>query len=265
MAFVTSLSLLMSTSVNRYVQDWNASAQAIFTLDVPTQSVTKLNDIIKELKQVPEIESVMVLDKTYVQKLLTQLGIAPNDPPILIDFVVSKTHLAHFNVDAIFSTIQKLAPNSTIIKPVLASPEALSMAKTVELASFGFGLLMLLAMCGTIIFLMVSEMQTHTYTITLLNLLGAPNYFISKIFQRYASIIMLKSFFISLGLNICLYYASYSVRMETSLYLTHELSLVVWLYIVFGVPLLMVAIIQFIVPITVLSRLKQMYNTAVNP
>jgi cell division protein FtsX len=264
MLFITSLSLLVSIGINHYIQDWNTSTQATFTLELPHESGNQLPDVMQVLKQRSEIEMIEILDKTYIQKLMFQLGIAASDAPILIDFIVSKDHLSQFDADKLLSDVRKVVPKTVIINPVLTSPEALSLAKMVEIVSFGFGLIMMITMCAIIAFLMYSEVQTHERTIELFNLLGAPNYFISKIFQGYASSILLKSFLLSLALNICLYYSTYALYIGESIYITQRLSWVTWGYIVFGIPLLMVTIIQFIVPITVLSCLKKKYNNSVH-
>lgn len=262
MLFITSLSLLVSIGINRYIQDWNTSTQATFTLELPHQTGNQLPDVMQVLKQHPEIEMIEILDKTYVQKLMFQLGIAASDAPILIDVIISKDHLSQFDADKLLSEIQNIIPKTSIVKPVLTSPEALSLAKMVEVISFGFGLIMMITMCAIIAFLMYSEVQTHERTIELFNLLGAPNYFISKIFQGYASTILLKSFLLSLALNMCLYYGTYILCIGESIYITQRLSWLTWSYVVFGIPLLMVTIIQFIVPITVLSCLKKKYNNS---
>lgn len=264
MLFITSLSLLVSIGINRYIQDWNTSTQATFTLELPNQAGNQLPDVMQVLKQYPEIEIIEILDKTYVQKLMLQLGISASNAPILIDVIVSKDHLSQFDADKLLGEVQKIIPKADIVKPVLTSPEALSLAKMVEVISFGFGLIMILTMCAIIAFLMYSEVQTHERTIELFNLLGAPNYFISKIFQGYASAILLKSFLLSLALNLCLYYGTYILYIGQSVYITQGLSWMTWAYVVFGVPLLMVAIIQFIVPITVLSCLKKKYNNSLH-
>lgn len=260
MLFITSLSLLVSISINKYIQDWNTSVQATFTLELPHQSEQHIPEIMQTLKKYPAIESIKVLDKTYVQKLMLQLGIASIDAPVLIDFVVSKEQFSNFDSDKVLVDIQKILPASSMMKPVLTSPDALSMARTVETLSFGFGFIMVIAMCLTIAFVTYSEVQTHEKTIELFNLLGAPNYFISKIFQQYTSLILLKSFLLSLALNACIYYGIYISYLTDNAYGLFTLSWEVWAYIVLGIPVLMIAIIQLIVPITVLGSLKKKYN-----
>jgi cell division protein FtsX len=264
MLFITSLSLLLSIGINHYIQNWNTSVQATFTLELPHQSGVELPDVIQVIKQYSEIEKVEILDKTYVQKLMFQMGIAATEAPILIDVIVTKEQLSNFDADKLLGDVQKIIPNAAIIKPVLTSPEALSMAKVIEAISLGFGLIMIIAMCAIIAFLMYSEVQTHERTIQLFNLLGAPNYFISKIFQGYVLTILLKSFFLSLAFNLCLYYGTYVLFLGESIHFTQELSWVTWAYVVFGIPILMVAIIQVIVPVTVLSCLKKKYNNSLH-
>lgn len=136
------------------------------------------------------------------------------------------------------------------------------MFQMVEIVSFSFGMIMIGAMCAIIAFIMYAEVQTHERTIELFNLLGAPNYFISKIFQKYAAVILIKSFVLSLALNFCLYIAIGAVCMEDGVYLRQELSWVTWTYVAFGIPALMMAIVQFIVPVTVLSCLKKKYRNS---
>jgi hypothetical protein len=51
--------------------------------------------------------------------------------------------------------------------------------------------------------------------------------------------------------------------MEDGLHLRQELSWVTWGYVAFGIPALMMAIVQFIVPVTVLSCLKKKHNSSV--
>ena len=262
MLFVTSLSLLVSVGVNRYIQDWNSAVQATFTLEMPHNSGTQLPDIIHMLKHQPEIEVIEILEKSYVLKMMFQMGLSSTDAPIVIDFVISKDKLSTFDADKLLDGLQKIIPHTELIKPVLTSPEALAMGKMVEIVSLSFGMIMIGAMCAIIAFIMYAEVQTHERTIELFNLLGAPNYFISKIFQRYAAVILIKSFVLSLALNFCLYIAVGAVCMGDSLYLRQELSWVTWGYVVLGIPALMMAIVQFIVPVTVLSCLKKKYNNS---
>ena len=66
MLFITSLSLLVSIGVNRYIQDWNSSVQATFTIEIPNASGAQLPDVIHLLKQHSEIETVEILEKNYV-------------------------------------------------------------------------------------------------------------------------------------------------------------------------------------------------------
>lgn len=262
MLFVTSLSLLVSVGVNRYIQDWNSAVQATFTVELPHNSGTQLPDVIHMLKQQPEVEVIEILEKSYVQKMMFQMGLSSTDAPILIDFVISKEKLSTFDPDKLLDGLQKIIPHAALIKPVLTSPEALSMGKMVEVVSFSFGMIMIGAMCAIIAFIMYAEVQTHERTIELFNLLGAPNYFISKIFQKYAAVILIKSFVLSLALNFCLYIAVEAVCVEDSLHVRQELSWVTWSYVALGIPALMMAIVQFIVPVTVLSCLKKKYNNS---
>jgi cell division protein FtsX len=263
MLFVTSLSLLVSVGVNRYIQDWNSAVQATFTLEMPHNSGTQLPDVIHMLKHQSEIEVIEILEKSYVQKMMFQMGLSSTDAPILIDFVISKDKVSTFDADKLLDGLQKIIPHTELIKPVLTSPEALAMGKMVEIVSLSFGMIMICAMCAIIAFIMYAEVQTHKRTIELFNLLGAPNYFVSKIFQKYAAVILIKSFVLSLALNFCIYIAIGAVCMGDSLYLRQELSWVTWGYVVLGIPALMMAIVQFIVPMTVLSCLKKKYNNSV--
>lgn len=262
MLFVTSLSFLVSVGVNRYIQDWNSAVQATFTVELPHNSGTQLPDVIHMLKQQSEVEVIEILEKSYVQKMMFQMGLSSTDAPILIDFVISKEKLLTFDADKLLDDLQKIVPHTALIKPVLTSPEALAMGHIVEIISFSFGRVMIGVMCAIIAFIMYAEVQTHERTIELFNLLGAPNYFISKIFQRYAAVILLKSFILSLALNFCLYVAVKALCMENSLCVRQELSWVTWGYVALGIPVLMMAIVQFIVPVTVLICLKKKYNSS---
>jgi cell division protein FtsX len=259
MLFVTSLSLLVSVGVNHYIQGWNSATQATFTVELSHNAGTQLPDVVLLLKQTPDIERIEVLDKNYVQKMMLDLGISASNVPILIDFVVSKDRLSAFEADKLSEKIQQIIPDSTLVKPVLTSPEALGMGNMIEVISLGFGIVMILTMCAMIAFLMYSEIQTHERTIELFNLLGAPNYYISKIFQRYAAVILMKSFVLSLLLNICVFMAVSVLPIEDGGYIRRELSWVTWGYVALGLPAVMMAIVQFIVPVTVLSCLKKKY------
>jgi cell division protein FtsX len=264
MLFITSLSLLVSVGVNQYIQQWNAATQATFTVELSHTAGTQLPDVISLLKQTPEIELIEVLDKNYVQKMMFQLGVSSANAPILIDFVVAKDQLSAFNADKLAEKVQQIIPDSTLVKPVLTSPEALAMGNMVEAVSLGFGMIMIIAMCAMIAFLMYSEVQTHERTISLFNLLGAPNYYISKTFQRYAAVILIKSFVLSLALNVCIFVVVSILPIEDVGYIRHELPWVTWGYVAFGLPIVMMAIVQFIVPITVLSCLKKKYNISLH-
>jgi cell division protein FtsX len=263
MLFITSLSLLVSIGVNRYIQDWNSSVQATFTIEIPNASGSQLPDVIHLLKQHSEIETVEILEKNYVQKMMLQIGLSSSEAPVIIDFVVDKNKLSSFDSSSMLDSLQKIIPNADLNKPVLTSPEALAMGGIVETISLWFGMIMIGAMCAVIAFLMYSEVQTHERTIELFNLLGAPNYFISKIFQRYAAIILVKSFVLSLGLNTCMLVAAKTLFIIDNLYIRQELSWITWGYVVLGVPALMMAIVQVIVPVTVINSLKKKYNASV--
>lgn len=260
MLFVTSLSLLVSVGVNRYIQDWNSAVQATFTIELPHNSGTQLPDVIHMLKQQSDVEVIEILEKNYVQKMMFQMGVSSADAPILIDFVVSKDKLTTFDADKLLDGLQGVIPHTQLIKPVLTSPEALAMGKIIEITSLSFGIIMICAMCAIIAFIMYAEVQTHERTIELFNLLGAPNYFVSKIFQRYAAVILIKSFVLSLALNVCVYIAVGAMCMGDGLHLKQELSWVTWGYVAFGIPVLMMAIVQIIVPVTVLRCLKKKYK-----
>lgn len=264
MLFMTSLSLLVSVGVNQYIQQWNAATQATFTVELSHSASTQLPDVILLLKQTPEIDVIEVLDKSYVQKMMFQLGVSAANAPILIDFVVSKERLSTFDADKLSEKIQQIIPDSTLIKPVLTSPEALAMGNLVEVVSLWFGMIMMLTMCAIIAFLMYSEVQTHERTIELFNLLGAPNYYISKIFQRYAAVILIKSFVISIALNVCVFLVVSSLALEDGGYIRRELSWLTWGYVALGLPSVMMAIIQIIVPVTVLSCLKKKYYVSLH-
>lgn len=264
MLFVTSLSLLVSVGVNQYIQHWNTATQATFTVELSHNSGVQLPDVIQLLKQAQDIELIEVLDKNYVQKMMFQLGISAANAPILIDFVVSKERLGAFDADKLSEKIQQIIPDSALIKPALTSPEALAMGNMIEAISLGFGMIMILAMCAMIAFLMYSEVQTHERTIGLFNLLGAPNYYISKIFQRYTAVILIKSFILSIALNICVFMIVSIVPIEDGGYIQRELSWITWCYVAFGLPAVMMAIIQFIVPVTVLGCLKKKYYASLH-
>lgn len=262
MLFITSLSLLVSLGVNKYIQEWNDSVHSTFTIELPYSAGNQLPDVMHLLKQHPEIETIEILEKTYVQKMMLQLGLSSSEAPIIIDFVVGADKISTFDAGNMLDSLQKIIPNADLTKPVLTSPEALTMGKMVETISLWFGMIMIGAMCAIIAFLMYSEVQTHERTIELFNLLGSPNYFISKIFQRYAAVIMVKSFALSVLFNSCLFIAAKILFAGDNLYIRQELSWVTWSYVVLGVPALMMAIIQVIVPITVINCLKKKYNTS---
>lgn len=262
MLFITSLSLVVSIGVNRYIQDWNSSVQATFTIEIPNSAGTQLPDVIHLLKQHSEIETVEILEKNYVQKMMLQIGLSSSEAPIIIDFVVDRDKISSFDSGNMLDSLQKVIPNADLSKPVLTSPEALAMGKIVETISLWFGMIMIGAMCAVIAFLMYAEVQTHERTIELFNLLGAPNYFISKIFQRYAAVILVKSLVLSLSLNSCLYIVAKALFSSDNLYIRQELSWVTWGYVVLGVPVLMMAIVQVIVPVTVINSLKKKYNSS---
>lgn len=264
MLFITSLSLLVSIGVNNYIQDWNSSAEATFTVELPQAAAAQLPDVVNLLKQHPDIEVIEILEKTYVQKMMLQIGLSSAEAPIIIDFAVNADTVATFDAENMLDRLQKIIPNADLTKPVLTSPEALAMGRMVETISLWFGMIMIVAMCAIIAFLMYSEVQTHERTIELFNLLGAPNYFISKIFQRYAAVILVKSFVLSVAFNSCLFTAVKVMFANDNLYIRQELSWVAWVYVVLGVPALMMAIVQVIVPVTVINCLKKKYNTSVH-
>ncbi len=264
MFFITSLALLVSIGVNQHIHDWNTSVQATFTLELPPQIDNELPEAISVLRQHPEVDQVHVLDKTYVQKLMLQLGVSGADSPILVDFIVAKDMLPTFDADSILSDIQNVVPDAQLIKPALVSPEALIIAERVQTAAFGFGVIMVAALCLILAFLIHSEVQVHNRTISLFNLLGAPNYFISKIFQKYMTWTLFKAFFLSALLNCAFYYLLSNVANDEGFYMLRSFSPLIWGYVIFGVPILIMSLAQIIVPMTVMRSLKKLYYTSLH-
>lgn len=264
MFFITSLSLLVSLSINQHTLDWNTSVQATFTIELPSSAQDSLPEVKHVLHQHPEIEHVHILDQNYVQKLMLQLGISGSNSPILIDFVVSKDLLTSFDADALLSDIQQVIPDSTLIKPVLVSPEALAIAERVQYAAFGFGLIMLIALCLILMFLIYAETQAHTRTISLFNLLGAPNYFISNVFRKYITWMLIKAFVLSLLLNGLFYHTLIYYINNDAFHILRSFSPLIWAYVIIGIPVLVICLAQLIVPITVVRFLKRHYSNSLH-
>lgn len=264
MLFITSLSILVSISVNQHTLDWHTSIQATFTLELPASSEEKLPEVQQILHQHPDIRHVHVLDQNYVEKLMLQLGISNTNSPVLIDFVVSKSLLSSFDADGLLSNVQKIAPQAALIKPVLASPDTIAITEKVQIAAFGFGVIMLTALCFILVFLIYSETQVHTRTISLFNLLGAPNYFISNIFRKYIIWMLVKSLIVSLLLNgLCYHIFIYYVHHDT-FHILRSFSPLVWGYIIIGIPTLFICLAQIIVPLIVVRFLKKHYDNTLH-
>lgn len=259
MLFLTSFCLLVSIGANRYIQDWHIAANGTFSVEIPPSQGEFLQPVVNTLKSHPDVQDVYVLDKSYVEQLMMQIGVSGANAPVLIDFVVPLEKIDSFESDALLVKLQAIVSNVNLIKPALVAPESLAVARLVESLSFGFGLTVLLMMCIVISFVCYSEIQAHSRTIRLFNLLGAPNKFIVSIFQKYISIILLKSLFLTLVLSFVGYYVVDLMYVGSGLYLG-ALPAYIWVYVVLGVPILITIMVRVIVPTTILKTLHKNYN-----
>lgn len=264
MLFLTSFCLLVSIGANKYIQDWHIAANGTFSVEMPAQKGEFLQPVLQTLKSQPDVQDVYVLDKSYVEQLMMQIGVSGANAPILVDFVVPLDKIDTFDADKLLVKLQAVVPEVSLIRPALVSPESLAVARLVESLSLGFGILVLMVMCVTIGFVCYSEVQTHARTIKLFNLLGAPNHFIIGILQRYISVVLLKALALTVFLSVCGYYIIDLMYMGAGLYLGN-LPTYVWLYVVLGVPVLIAIMVRVIVPTTVLKSLRKIYNNVMHP
>lgn len=262
MLFLTSFCLLVSIGANRYIQDWHIAANGTFSVELAPSKGEFLQPVLQTLKSHPDVQDVYVLDKGYVEQLMMQIGISGANAPVLIDFVVPLDKIESFDSDSLLVKLQAIVPDANLIKPALVAPESLAVAKLVESLSFGFGLTVLLLMCAIISFVCYSEIQAHSRTIRLFNLLGAPNGFIVGIFQKYVSIILLKALVLTLVLSLGVYYIIDLMYVSSGLYLG-ALPAYIWIYVVLGVPILIAIMVRVIVPTTILKTLHKNYNNSV--
>ena len=191
--FIAATVVLTSNEMRSLLRSWSNAAHATYTIEIDPSESKRLDVILKKTASYFGVEKIIVLDPSYVRKLLDQNGESIVNPPVLVDVVVDPED-SRFSSLELREELIKIAPSTRLLKPDVVSPEAISHAKFLDGISLWFSMTMLILFCCLVVFMIYSEIQIHQRTIYLFSLLGAPASYIARTFKKYTSLLFVKAF-----------------------------------------------------------------------
>lgn len=264
MLFLASLSFFAGLGLNKYVIGWNETMNATFTVQVPQDKKKEidLEKILARINNYAGVKKAKFVDASHIENILKELGIENTTPSFYVDVSILDEDLRDFNFNDFKEEVEKIGQQILIEKPLAPSQDTIALTMLLQKLSLSFSMILfvsILLMTGVTTY---AEIQTHQRTINILSLIGAPNTYIAKLFQKYTSSFTLKAILLSVALEFIVFtsiYFGYSGRGLTisSLINWHEA-----LYIFICIPLTVFILTSLITPTAVLFSLKKQHKNA---
>ena len=193
MIYLALLAVLFSTVSTLSFDKWRSATRDLVTIHVPNPTeriangagVTRLDDTLKILRAFPDIESVTVLEKNDIERLINPLVERDIFKNILLPALI-EIRLSRNDILPDLNTSLKSLSTEIFIEShaELFLPDAKTFSGAKKLFSVIVSLTLFTAMIS-VIFAVHSGLAINRETIQVMHLIGAKNGFIARTFQKH--------------------------------------------------------------------------------
>ena len=193
MIYLALLAVLFSTVSTLSFDKWRSATQDLVTIHVPNpreivdsdDGVTRLDKTLKILRAFPDIESVTVLEKNDIERLINPLVERDIFKNILLPALIEIRLKRNDFLPDLNNALKNLSTEIFIESHAeLFLPDAKTFSGAKKLFSVIVSLTLFVAMIS-IIFAVHSGLAINRETIQVMHLIGAKNDFIARTFQKH--------------------------------------------------------------------------------
>ncbi len=194
MAYLATLALAAAIAMAALVQHWETGLSGTLTVQVPaaedaSATAARVAAVVAALEAMPGIASARPLASPEIQRLLEPwLGdgaLIPDLPlPVLID--VHRAAGAPLDLAALRGAVSRAAPGTTVDDAATWLGDLIALAGTVRLFAGVILGLIAVAAVATVIAVTSAGLGVHRQVIDVLHIMGAPDRYIARQFERYA-------------------------------------------------------------------------------
>lgn len=264
MLFLAGMSFFAGLGLNKYVMGWSETMNATFTVQVPQdkKKELELEKVLTRINNYTGVKKAKFVDASHIENMLNELGMESTAPSFYVDVSLHDEDLSHFNFEAFKQEVEKIGQPIFIEKPTPPSDDTIALTKLLQKLSLSFSMILLISILLTTGITIYAEIQTHQHTINILSLIGAPNTYISKLFQKYTSSFTTKAILLSVALECFAFAFLYFSYSEKGLTIS---GLIAWqgaLYVLICIPLVVFLLTFLITPAAVIFSLKKQHKNA---
>tara|TARA_B100000989_G_scaffold97400_2_gene70899 strand:+ start:3973 stop:4791 length:819 start_codon:yes stop_codon:yes gene_type:complete len=193
MIYLALLAVLFSTVSTLSFDKWRSATRDLVTIHVPNPTermdsdygVTRLDETLKILRAFPDIESVTVLEKNEIERLINPLVEKDILKNILLPALIEIRLKRNDFLPDLNNALKKLSAEIFIESHAeLFLPDAKTFSGAKKLFSVIVSLTLFVAMIS-VIFAVHSGLAINRETIQVMHLIGAKNGFIARTFQKH--------------------------------------------------------------------------------
>lgn len=218
MIYLATLSVALSITIQRFIENWQSQTGQNFTISVPAQESIASNtespspalpspqqEILNTLKNIPQIKSAQVM-------AFHHSSLSPTDDASIPTRIEVKLFpQQQIELRDLEEKLSSLAPGIMIQNQSIIKQNIIGFSEIVRVGSLGFaGLITFIAMI-TIAFITHTGLTLHEEAIDILQLLGARNSYIAKQFQRHTLQMGIKGALAAIFFSSITYYGFHHV------------------------------------------------------
>lgn len=269
MVFLATLAMAGAMAVSGLVDRWDTGLSGTLTVEVapppgadPALGIEDaVTAALEVLRSTPGVAAAEPLSAGQTQKLLSpwlgETALLEDLPvPVLIDVRLDAT----VDLDALADRLARAAPGSVVDDHQAWLDDLLGLARGIELLAAGVVLLVGGAAVGAVVFVARAGLAIHAQVVELLHLMGAPDAYVARQFQRHVLGLAAKGSFAGAALallTLLLFGFAAGGPGSAALLPAMALSSVQWM-VLLAVPLLASALAAAAARFTVLRALMRL-------
>jgi cell division transport system permease protein len=269
MVFLATLAMAGAMAVSGLVDRWDTGLSGTLTVEVapppgadPALGIEEaVAAALEVLRSTPGVAAAEPLSAGQTQKLLSpwlgETALLEDLPvPVLIDVRLDAT----VDLDALADRLARAAPGSVVDDHQAWLDDLLGLARGIELLAAGVVLLVGGAAVGAVVFVARAGLAIHAQVVELLHLMGAPDAYVARQFQRHVLGLAAKGSFAGAALallTLLLFGFAAGGPGSAALLPAMALSSVQWM-VLLAVPLLASALAAAAARFTVLRALMRL-------
>lgn len=269
MVFLATLAMAGAMAVSGLVDRWDTGLSGTLTVEVapppgadPTLGIEEaVTAALEVLRSTPGVAAAEPLSAGQTQKLLSpwlgETALLEDLPvPVLIDVRLDAT----VDPAALADRLARAAPGSVVDDHQAWLDDLLGLARGIELLAAGIVLLVGGAAVGAVVFVARAGLAIHAQVVELLHLMGAPDAYVARQFQRHVLGLAAKGSFAGAALallTLLLFGFAAGGPGSAALLPAMALSPVQWM-VLLAVPLLASALAAAAARFTVLRALMRL-------